>query len=75
MGQVRNLSSESLGKGDLCGHRTLRRVVFYTGTWYREEDYAELPSAQRQRLDEYAMAVKPKSSQSSVDAEMRVARP
>ena len=44
-------SSEPISAGDLLG--------FYTGTWYREEDYAELPSAQRQRLDEYAVTVEP----------------
>ena len=44
-------SSEPISAGDLLG--------FYTGTWFKEEDYAELPSAQRQRLDEYAVTVEP----------------
>ena len=44
-------SSEPISAGDLLG--------FYTGDWYREEFYAELPAAQRQRLDEYAVTVDP----------------
>ena len=44
-------SSKPINAGDLLG--------FYTGTWYREEDYADLPAAQRQRLDEYAVTVEP----------------
>ena len=44
-------SSEPISAGSLLG--------YYTGTWYKEEDYAELPSAQRQRLDEYAVTVEP----------------
>ena len=44
-------SSQPIRAGDLLG--------YYTGTWYREEDYAELPAPQRLRLDEYAVTVEP----------------
>ena len=37
-------------------------IGFYTGAWYREEDYEQLPDDQRQRLDEYAVNVQPELS-------------
>ena len=44
-------SSEPIRAGQLIG--------YYTGTWRNEDDYAELPAAQRQLLDEYAVTVEP----------------
>ena len=44
-------SAEAIQAGDLLG--------YYTGTWFTEEDYSNLPNAQRRKLDEYAVTVEP----------------
>ena len=44
-------SAEAIQAGDLLG--------YYTGTWFTEEDYSNLPDAQRRKLDEYAVTVEP----------------
>ena len=44
-------SAEAIQAGDLLG--------YYTGTWFTEEDYSNLPDAQRHKLDEYAVTVEP----------------
>ena len=44
-------SAEAIQAGDLLG--------YYIGTWFTEEDYSNLPDAQRRKLDEYAVTVEP----------------
>ena len=44
-------SNESIRAGDLLG--------YYTGTWFTEDAYSNLPDAQRRKLDEYAVTVEP----------------
>ena len=49
-------SAEPIQAGGLIG--------FYTGIWFKEEDYSELPEAQRLRLDEYAVTTESELEQS-----------